>query len=92
MSNTTPVLDDIVKTITELVAREFGLPAERISADEDLRALEGSDSVKVLRAVAKIEHTYDIELEDDAVFGLTCVRDAAQLVTSSLAKPDRGRP
>ncbi|RLK58143.1 MULTISPECIES: acyl carrier protein [Actinokineospora] len=80
--------DDVITTVTGIVAGEFGLPAAGISPDVDLSSLEGADSVKVLRAVAKIERTYDIELEDDQVFGLKSVRDAATLVVATLAEKE----
>ncbi|MBM7774116.1 acyl carrier protein [Actinokineospora baliensis] len=80
--------DDVITTVTEIVATEFGLPAAEVGADVDLSSLEGADSVKVLRAVAKIERTYDIELEDDQVFGLKTVRDAATLVVATLAEKE----
>lgn len=77
-------VDDVITTVTKLVATEFGLPEDQIDADADLSSLEGSDSVKVLRTVAKLERAYDIELEDDQVFGLKTVRDAARLVIAVL--------
>ncbi|GAA3028367.1 acyl carrier protein [Actinokineospora globicatena] len=80
--------DDVISTVTGIVAGEFGLPAADIGPDVDLGSLEGADSVKVLRAVAKIERTYDIELEDDQVFGLKTVRDAATLVVATLAEKE----
>ncbi|MDX8050929.1 acyl carrier protein [Lentzea sp. BCCO 10_0798] len=79
-------VDDVIATVTKLVAAEFGLPENEIGADADLSSLEGSDSVKVLRTVAKLERTYDVELEDDQVFGLKTVRDAAQLVIAVLGE------
>ncbi|GAA2985982.1 acyl carrier protein [Actinokineospora diospyrosa] len=78
----------VITTVTEIVAGEFGLPVAAVDADVDLSSLEGADSVKVLRAVAKIERTYDIELEDDQVFGLKTVRDAATLVVATLAEKE----
>ncbi len=77
-------VDDVITTVTKLVAGEFGLAEDQIDADADLSSLEGSDSVKVLRTVAKLERAYDIELEDDQVFGLKTVRDAARLVIAVL--------
>ncbi|WP_026426081.1 acyl carrier protein [Actinokineospora inagensis] len=80
--------EEVITTVTEIVAGEFGLPVAAIGPDVDLSTLEGADSVKVLRSVAKIERTYDIELEDDQVFGLKTVRDAATLVVSTLAEKE----
>lgn len=79
-------LDDIITTLTGLAAAEFGRPAEELTPDLDLSTVEGADSVKVLRVIAKIERTYDIELEDDEVFGFKTIGDVAASVRSTLAE------
>jgi acyl carrier protein len=79
-------LDDITATLTGLVAAEFGLSAAELAPDLDLASVEGADSVKVLRIVARIERTYDIELEDDQVFGFKTIRDVSEAVTAAIAE------
>lgn len=86
MSTTPPVLDETIATVTDLAAREFGCPADELTPDLDLSTLKGADSVKLLRVVAKIERAYDIELEDDQVFGLKTIRDVAGSVTALVAE------
>jgi acyl carrier protein len=81
----TATLDTIIDTLTDLVANEFGVPRDGLTADVDLSTIEGADSVKVLRVVAKIERTYDIELEDEDVFGFKTIRDVATSVSSTVA-------
>lgn len=76
-------------TVTEIVAAELGRSAEDLSPHTDLRAVEGADSIKVLRIVAKIEQSYDIELEDDEIFGLTTIDEVVALVSRAIAR-DRG--
>lgn len=78
-------LDTIIDTVTGLVANEFAVPQAELTADLDLTTVEGADSVKVLRVVAKIERTYDIELEDDEVFGFKTIRDVATSVEAVVA-------
>jgi acyl carrier protein len=82
----TVTLDSIIETLTALVASEFGQPASELAPDLDLSTVEGADSVKVLRVVAKIERAYDIELEDDEVFGLKTIRDVATAVEDAVAE------
>ncbi|WP_419996418.1 acyl carrier protein [Streptomyces boninensis] len=77
---------DIVATVTDLIATEFGRPAAELTPDLDLTAVEGADSVKVLRAVARIEREFDVELEDDQVFGFKTVRDVAGAVSGLLGR------
>ncbi|MCZ7415126.1 MULTISPECIES: acyl carrier protein [unclassified Streptomyces] len=78
--------DEIIRTVTELVAAEFGRPVEELTPDLDLSAVEGADSVKVLRSVARIERTYDIELEDDQVFGFKTINHVADAVAKLIAE------
>jgi acyl carrier protein len=78
--------DDIISTVTELIAAEFGRPAAELTPDLDLSSVEGADSVKVLRAVARIERTFDVELEDDQVFGFKTIDDVAGAVAGLLAE------
>lgn len=79
-------LDDITATLTGLAAAEFGLPAAELSPDLDLASVEGADSVKVLRVIALIERTYDIELEDEQVFGFKTIRDVSEAVAAAIAE------
>ncbi|GAA3905012.1 hypothetical protein GCM10022244_13960 [Streptomyces gulbargensis] len=81
-----PTKDEVIRTVTDLVATEFGRPAAELTPDRDLTSVEGADSVKVLRSVARIERTYDIELEDDQVFGFKTIDDVADAVAALLAE------
>ena len=76
--------DGITTAVTAIAAAELGLPAASLRPDTDLRAIEGMDSVKVLRMVAKIEQAYDIELDDEVVFGLSSIAGTANAVRQAL--------
>jgi acyl carrier protein len=76
--------EEILPTVTEIVAKVFGLPIEELSPELDLRQIEGVDSVKVLRAVATIEQRYDIELEDEDVFTLKSIDDLTTVIEKTL--------
>lgn len=77
--------EQILATVTEIVAAEARVPAADLTPDTDVTKLEGADSVKVLRMVAKIEQRYDIELEDEDVFGVTTVREVVTVVEKAIA-------
>ncbi|GAA5069266.1 acyl carrier protein [Thermocatellispora tengchongensis] len=77
-------IDDIIRTLTEIAAAETGLPAERLGPDVELRGVEGVDSVRVLRMIAKVERRYDVELEDEDVFGATTIAQVAAVVDKAL--------
>jgi len=78
--------DEIVATVTRILAGELGRPADELSPDRDLSQVEGADSVKVLRSVAKIEREYDIELEDEDVFRLRTVDDVVNVIEKTLGR------
>ncbi|WP_109524406.1 MULTISPECIES: acyl carrier protein [Nocardia] len=82
MTANTP--DEILRTITAIAVAETGIPEADLRPDVDLRAMAGVDSVRVLRMVAKIERAYDIELEDEAVFGMATLDDVVAVVDSEL--------
>lgn len=75
---------DILRTVTEIAAAETGIPAAELRPDADLRGMEGVDSVRVLRMVARIERAFDIELEDEQVFGLSSLDDVVTVVDRAL--------
>jgi acyl carrier protein len=67
----------IQATVRDVVSEQLGLPPEAITATSDLRKLPGIESLKVLRIIARIERCYDIELDDEVVFGVTTVEELA---------------
>ncbi|MFJ4658999.1 acyl carrier protein [Nocardia sp. NPDC088792] len=77
-------IDDILRTVTEIAAAETGLPESVLLPDADLRGMAGVDSVRVLRMIARIERTYDIELEDEDVFGTSTLGEVATVVDKTL--------
>ncbi|ADP80663.1 acyl carrier protein [Pseudofrankia inefficax] len=78
--------DELITEITGIVAEELGVSTEAVSPDADLRAVEGADSVKVLRVIARIERAHDVELEDEEVFGASTVREVAEVLQRALAE------
>jgi acyl carrier protein len=84
---TVPATDtDIVAAVTEIAAAELGVPAAGLAPDTDLREIEGMDSVKVLRMIAKIELAYDVELDDEVVFDLSTIAQTCEAVQAALAE------
>lgn len=76
--------EQIVEQVTAIVARELGVLPAAVAPGADLRTFEGADSVKMLRVVAKVEQTYDVELDDSDVFAVSCVADVASVVRRAL--------
>ncbi|MCC3313875.1 acyl carrier protein [Nocardia africana] len=75
---------DILHAVTEIAAAETGLPISALAPDADLRGTAGVDSVRVLRIIARIERTYDIELEDEDVFAVSTLAELADVVDKAL--------
>ncbi|WP_067657966.1 acyl carrier protein [Nocardia harenae] len=75
---------DILRTVTEIATAETGIPSAELRPDADLRGMEGVDSVRVLRMVARIERAFDIEMEDEEVFGLSSLNDVVTVVDRAL--------
>lgn len=77
--------DPIVARVSELVAEQLGRLADDVAVDTDLRAVEGVDSVKTLRIIAKAEKEFDLMLEDEEVFGIASINDLADLIRKRTA-------
>ncbi|GAA4558391.1 acyl carrier protein [Pseudonocardia xishanensis] len=80
----TASLDQITDTVRAVVADVLSVPADQLSVDTDLRDVEGADSIKVLRLIARIEREYDVELEDSDVFGVSTIAEVADVVRRAL--------
>ncbi len=82
-----PTSTEITAAVIEIVSTELGVATADLAPDIDLRAVEGADSIKVLRIIARIEQRYDIELEDSDVFGVTTVDQIARVVAVAAGTP-----
>lgn len=79
---------EIVEQVRSIAAKETGIPIDELSPELDLRKVEGVDSVKVLRVVARIERDYDVELSDEQVFAFASVSDVADAVLEAVRTAD----
>ncbi|KPM54267.1 phosphopantetheine-binding protein [Frankia sp. R43] len=80
-----PSESEVLSTVTDIVARELGMPADALTPDLDLRNAEGADSMKVLVMISRIERAYDIEIEDEDVFTLASINDVVRIVLATVA-------
>ncbi|MEU5695116.1 acyl carrier protein [Actinosynnema sp. NPDC020468] len=76
---------DLATEITTIVAAELGVTPAALTPDTDLRSIEGADSIKVLRMIAKIEQRFDVELEDEDIFGVNTVSEVVAVVEKARA-------
>lgn len=63
-----------------ILCEEFGLPADEVRDNTVLKEIPGIESLRVLRLVVKLERTFDVELEDEAVFDLDTVADLTDVL------------
>ncbi|MCF7548541.1 acyl carrier protein [Pseudonocardia sp. WMMC193] len=80
----TASLDSLTETVRAIVGEVLSVPAADLPTDTDLREVEGADSIKVLRLIARIEREYDVELEDEDVFGVSSIAEIADVVRKAL--------
>jgi acyl carrier protein len=78
--------DEIAAVIRGFVAQELKIPPDEIADDTDIRELPGVDSVKLVRAVARIERHFDIELEDEHVFSVKTIDEITRLVSEATSR------
>lgn len=75
---------DIEDTIRGFVCQELKVTPDQVADTTDILELSGSESIKLLRIVARIERQYDIELEDEQVFGVRTVQQMVDVVQKLL--------
>lgn len=80
----TTSLDRITETVRTIVTEVLAVPRTELADDTDLREVEGADSIRVLRLIARIEREYDVELEDEDVFGVSTITEIADVVRAAL--------
>lgn len=83
-TNNATTTEEVTTTVIEIVAEVLGVDAADVAPDTDLRTVEGADSIKVLRIIAKIEQRYDVELDDADVFGVSTVEQVARVVATAV--------
>lgn len=82
----TPTRDEIIELGRELVATELKLDPAEVTADVHLRELDGADSVRLLRVVARLERHYDLEFDDEDIFTTDTIGHFANLVLAALTE------
>ncbi|MBP2371815.1 acyl carrier protein [Pseudonocardia parietis] len=84
MTTSLPTIDQITQAVRRIVAEVLAVPAPQLGTDTDLREVEGADSIKVLRLIARIEREYDVQLEDEDVFGVSTIAEIAGVLQKAL--------
>jgi acyl carrier protein len=77
---------NINEVIKEIVCNELKLDPQTLTNDANLRAIPGIESIVILRIIVKVEDRFDIELEDQTVFGVETIQDIANAVQALALK------
>ncbi len=72
---------DYLAIVVAALASEVGLHPDLIEASQELSAIEGIESLNILRAVVQIEEECGIAVPDDFLFETATVRELAELVS-----------
>ncbi len=76
--------DDLLKTFTDLLTAEFGVPADEISAEATFEAL-GLDSLDIVELTLALEDRTGVKLGDDDLEQVRSVQDAIDKVREKQA-------
>jgi acyl carrier protein len=79
-----PTIDHTLDEILNLAAAHFGVPREKLTADEDFFKTLGIDSLQALDLLTRLEHHFRIELPDYELQGVSDFRTLASRIQARL--------
>ena len=78
-------MEEIFKTMQDLIAEQFAIDADEISMDSSFVDDLGADSVDLVELVMAMEEEFDIgEIDEEALSGLKTVGDCVRYLSSKL--------
>ena len=78
-------LEEIFKTMQDLIAEQFAIDADEISMDSSFVDDLGADSVDLVELVMAMEEEFDIgEIDEEDLSGLKTVGDCVRYLSSKL--------
>ena len=78
-------MEEIFKTMQDLIAEQFAIDADEISMDSSFVDDLGADSVDLVELVMAMEEEFDIgEIDEEDLAGLKTVGDCGRYLTSKL--------
>ena len=78
-------MEEIFKTMQDLIAEQFAIDADEISMDSSFVDDLGADSVDLVELVMAMEEEFDIgEIDEEALAGLQTVGDCVRYLNSKL--------
>lgn len=78
-------MEEIFKTMQDLIAEQFAIDADEISMDSSFVNDLGADSVDLVELVMAMEEEFDIgEIDEEDLAGLKTVGDCVRYLNSKL--------
>ena len=78
-------MEEIFKTIQNLVAEQFAVEPETVTMDTDLQEDLGADSVDLVELVMAMEEEFEIgEVQEDELGGMKTVGDAVSFIAGRM--------
>ena len=78
-------MEEIFKTMQDLIAEQFAIDADEISRDSSFVDDLGADSVDLVELVMAMEEEFDIgEIDEEDLAGLKTVGDCVRYLNSKL--------
>ena len=73
-------MDDVSREVYRIIGEMLRVPSEGLGPDLPIRAIPNAESIKMLTVILKVEKQFDIEIPDEATFGLATVGQFDELV------------
>ena len=78
-------MEEIFKTMQDLIAEQFAIDADEISMDSSFVDDLGADSVDLVELVMAMEEEFDVgEIDEEDLAGLKTVGDCVRYLNSKL--------
>ena len=79
-------MEDIFKTMQDLIAEQFGIDADEISMDSSFVDDLGADSVDLVELVMAMEEEFNVgEIDEDDLTGLKTVGDCVRYLYNKMS-------
>lgn len=75
--------------VVEILAKQFGVVPDTITANTDVNQDLGADSLDIVELVMTLERTFKIVIEEDEYIGRSSVQSIVDLVDSKTAQKPR---
>ena len=79
-------MEDIFKTMQDLIAEQFAIDADEISMDSSFVDDLGADSVDLVELVMAMEEEFNVgEIDEDDLTGLKTVGDCVRYLSNKMS-------